>query len=86
MAAAKVKSLTSPFQRPFQPGLLTKFADAPRMARLERAGPGFKGAVRNPALEWTLATDMERRWIPAPQAMAHGADLCRLGRAQRYSA
>ncbi len=51
------------FQRPFQPGLLTKFPDAPRMARLERAGPGFKGAVRNPALEWTLATDMERRWI-----------------------
>lgn len=53
------------FQRPFQPGMLTKFPDAPRIARLDRAGIGFKGAVRYPARDWAAATDEERRWLPS---------------------
>ncbi len=53
------------FQRPFQPGLLSNLPDAPRIARLDRPGIGFTGAVHYPARDWAQATDIERRWVPS---------------------
>lgn len=58
------------FLRPFQPGLLTRFSDTPRMARLERAGLGFAGAGLHPARHYAETTSPggvndlshDRRW------------------------